>query len=130
KPRMLDQLSETRNVLRALLHHLTQWHGRLWMFWNVGMIKILNKTIEYSELPPLGEKTLEDQWKNLVLSARETWQAVVQALIVDAEAHDVDEVHELEFDDEDQVDKLEFNVDEGSDNEGSDIEMEDDDDLD
>ncbi|EGF97625.1 uncharacterized protein MELLADRAFT_114196 [Melampsora larici-populina 98AG31] len=93
KPRMTDRLQESKEVLRSLLEHLTQSRSRLWIAWNVGMSKLLSRTLEYSQQPPEVEATLELQWKALAAKSRQSWVTP----ILDAEPHDVDEAAELEM---------------------------------
>ncbi|EGG02740.1 uncharacterized protein MELLADRAFT_78703 [Melampsora larici-populina 98AG31] len=101
KADMAERLAESKEVLLSLLAHLTQTCGRLWITWNVGMMKIVNKTLEYSRLSPESETDLKIQWTNLASRSREAWRNVVEAPILEAEPLDVDEADEMGMDDMD-----------------------------
>ncbi|EGG11301.1 uncharacterized protein MELLADRAFT_102161 [Melampsora larici-populina 98AG31] len=112
KPRMSDRLVESKEVLNSLLSRFTHSHSRLCITWNIDMLKILNKTVEDSDLSQDSEVSLELEWRNLAVRSRLAFQRVVEAPIVKAEPLDQDEAAEFEM--EDNEDELLLLNDEGN----------------
>ncbi|KAH9814918.1 hypothetical protein DFH28DRAFT_865069, partial [Melampsora americana] len=94
KARTSDRLIESKIVLRALLAHLTLYQRRLWMSWSVGIVKILNKTVTYTQQPAL-DLRLHSEWNKLATQSREDWAGLTQVPIVEAEPLDEVEAAEL-----------------------------------
>ncbi|KAH9810643.1 hypothetical protein DFH28DRAFT_1085577 [Melampsora americana] len=91
-----EALSESKEVLQALLADLDQTHGRLWMGWNRGIQTVVSGTLEYSELSFAEESELMTTWNRSVTSSREIWEGIIEAPVIRAEGIDepVDNVDE------------------------------------
>lgn len=74
------------------------------------MSNILNRTVEYCQLSAEEERALHIQWSNLVIRAREVWQTVAQAPILEAEPLDEAEMEEEQFVGEEN-DSIDFDYD-------------------
>ncbi|KAH9814512.1 hypothetical protein DFH28DRAFT_894871 [Melampsora americana] len=121
KPRTSDCLVESKTVLDLLLRHFTHSHSQLCTTCNIGMLKILEKTVEYSRLGQEEEVSLQIEWRNLAAQSRLAFQHVVEGLMVEAELLNEDEAAKFEM--EDNEDKVLLLNDEG-DGDGDEIDEE------
>ncbi|KAH9813484.1 hypothetical protein DFH28DRAFT_896475, partial [Melampsora americana] len=98
KSRPSARLAESKEVLLALVAHLSLRYSRLWINWNSGMGSVVQSTVGYSEMSGEEEVVLGNRWNNLVRCGREAWQRVAQAQILEAAPLDEDQAEDDEDD--------------------------------